>query len=67
MIVPLETLLIFNNADSLEREACWEYARSFFEPEDMSFLAIVGEFSEEELAAAEEYCTVLRLPEKEQL
>ena len=67
MIVPLETLLIFNNADSLEREACWEYARRFFEPEDMSFLAIVGEFSEEELAAAEEYCTVLRLPEKEQL
>ena len=65
MIVPMETLLIFNNADSLSREACREYAKNFFEPEDMSFLAVVGDFSEEELEKMSEYCTILHLPAKE--
>lgn len=65
MIVPMETLLIFNNADSLDREACREYAKNFFEPEDMSFLAVVGDFSEEELEKMSEYCTILHLPAKE--
>lgn len=64
MIVPLDTILIFNNADSCN-ENIWNWAENFFEEEDMSFLAVVGDFSEEEIAAASEYCIVIRLPEKE--
>lgn len=64
MIVPLETILIFNNADSCEGEGIWNYAKDFFEEEDMSFLAVVGDFTEEEIAAASDYCIVIRLPEK---
>lgn len=63
MIVPLDSILIFNNADSCN-ENIWNWAKSFFEEEDMSFLAVVGDFSEEEIAAASEYCIVIRLPEK---
>ena len=63
MIVPLDTILIFNNADSCN-ENLWNWAENFFEEEDMSFLAVVGDFSEEEIAAASEYCIVIRLPEK---
>ena len=64
MIVPLETILIFNNADSCEGQGIWNYAKDFFEEEDMSFLAVVGDFTEEEIAAASDYCIVIRLPEK---
>lgn len=64
MIVPLDTILIFNNADSCEGQGIWDYAAHFFEPEDESFLAVVGDFTEEEIAAASEYCIVVRLPEK---
>lgn len=63
MIVPLDSILIFNNADSCN-ENIWNWARDFFEEEDMSFLAVVGDFSEEEIEAASEYCIVIRLPEK---
>jgi len=63
MIVPLDSILIFNNADSCN-ENIWNWARNFFEEEDMSFLAVVGDFSEEEIEAASEYCIVIRLPEK---
>ncbi len=31
----------------------------------MSFLAVVGDFSEKEIQAASEYCIVIRLPEKQ--
>lgn len=65
MIVPQETILIFNNADSCEGNGIWDYAEHFFEPEDESFLAVVGDFTEEEIAAASEYCVVIRLPEKQ--
>ena len=64
MIVPLDTILIFNNADSCEGNGIWDYAKNFFTEEDMSFLAVVGDFSEEEIEAASEYCIVIRLPEK---
>lgn len=63
MIVPLDTILIFNNADSCN-ENLWNWAENFFEEEDMSFLAVVGDFTEEEIEAASEYCIVIRLPEK---
>lgn len=64
MIVPLETILIFNNADSCEGPGIWEYARSFFTEEDMSFLVVAGDFTEEEIKAASEYCIIIRLPDK---
>lgn len=64
MIVPMETILIFNNAESCEGPGIWEYAKNFFQPEDESFLVVAGEFSEEEIQAASEYCIVVRLPEK---
>ena len=66
MIVPLDTILIFNNADSCEGQGIWDYAEHFFEPEDLSFLAVVGDFTEEEIEKASEYCIVIRLPEKEE-
>ena len=64
MIVPDETLLIFDNAHACGGQGIWDYARSFFTPEDESFLAVLGDFSEEELEAASEYCIIVRLPEK---
>ena len=66
MIVPLDTLLIFNNADSCEGNGIWDYAENFFKPEDESFLAVVGDFTEEEIEKASDYCVVVRLPEKTQ-
>jgi hypothetical protein len=66
MIVPLDTILIFNNADSCEGQGIWDYAKNFFQPEDESFLAVVGDFTEEEIEKASEYCIVVRLPDKEQ-
>ena len=65
MIVPLDTMLIFNNADSCEGNGIWDYAAHFFSEDDMSFLAVVGDFSEKEIRAASEYCIVIRLPEKQ--
>ncbi len=65
MIVPLETILIFNNADSCEGQGIWDYAKNFFTEEDMSFLAVVGDFTEEELSAAADYCIIVRLPDRE--
>ena len=39
---------------------------NFFKPEDESFLAVVGDFTEEEIEKASDYCVVVRLPEKTQ-
>ena len=64
MIVPLDTILIFNNADSCEGNGIWDYAENFFRPEDESFLAVVGDFTEKEIKKASDYCIVIRLPEK---
>lgn len=66
MIVPLDTILIFNNADSCEGNGIWDYAEHFFEEEDMSFLVVAGDFTEEQIAAASEYSIVVRLPEKQE-
>ena len=66
MIVPEDTVLIFNNADACEGEGIWNYARDFFKEEDMCFLIVSGEFTEEQIEAASEYCIVVRQPEKEE-
>lgn len=66
MIVPQDTILIFNNAEACEGEGIWNYARDFFQPEDESFLVVAGEFTEEEIQKASEYCIVVRLPDKEE-
>ena len=63
IIVPLDTILIFNNADSCEGDSIWDWAENFFTEEDMSFLAIVGDFTEDQLAKAAPYSIIIRLPE----
>ena len=64
MIVPLDSVVIFNAAEACEGKGIWDWAENFFEEEDQSFLAVVGEFTEEELEKAAEYSIIIRLPEK---
>ena len=54
-----------NTRPVIEGNGIWDYAAHFFSEDDMSFLAVVGDFSEKEIQAASEYCIVIRLPEKQ--
>ncbi len=65
MVIPMETVLIFNNMDSCPMEVVKEYATSFFEPEDESFLIIAGDFKEEDFADISDRIMFLELPPKE--
>lgn len=65
MIMPIDTAVVLENADSLEPEAFRDYAEHLFAPEDTCFLIMTGEFSDEELAPLEESCIHVVLPPKE--
>ncbi len=65
IIIPVDTMLIFDNADSCDHEAVFHYAEDLFSEDDMCFLAISGDFTDEELAPYEESCIHLRLPSAE--
>lgn len=63
MIVPLDTMLFLDNAHECEFRGVVDYANNLFEESDMCFLALSGEFTEEQLEVLSETCMVVRLPE----
>lgn len=65
LIVPLETILIFDHAEVCQGNGIWDWAENFFQPEDMSFMAILGDFTPEELEKAESGCVIVELPDRE--
>lgn len=65
MIVPMDTILIFDNADSCNFESVKDYANNLFSEADACFFVICGDFTEEQLAELGETCILVTLPEKE--
>lgn len=65
VIVPMETILIFDNADSCRFESVRDYANNLFSEEDTCFFAICGDFTPEQLEELGETCVLINLPEKE--
>lgn len=65
MIMPIDTVVVLENADSLNPEAFRDYAENLFAPEDTCFLIMTGEFSDEDLAPLAESCIHVVLPPKE--
>jgi len=59
MIVPDETLLIFNNAHTCE--GIWALLKYVHDNDSNIYIAATGEFTEEQLAAAADYTMLLRL------
>ncbi len=51
MIVPGDTCVVFENADACDHKAVFDYAENLFAEEDMGFLILTGDFTEEELEA----------------
>lgn len=64
MIVPQDTILIFDNADACNFESIKDYANNLFTEEDAVFFVICGDFTEEQLAELGETCMLVNLPEK---
>ncbi|MGI6205082.1 MAG: hypothetical protein ACOYJI_00425 [Anaerovoracaceae bacterium] len=65
MIMPIDTVVVLENADSLNPAAFRDYAENLFAPEDTCFLIMTGEFSDEDLAPLAESCIHVVLPPKE--
>lgn len=65
MIMPVDTVLVLENADALEPYAFVDYAENLFNPDDMCFLIMTGEFSDEDIAPLRETCIHVVLPPKE--
>ena len=66
MIVPGDTCVVFENADACDHEAVLKYAEDLFAEEDMGFLILTGDFTEEELSARSERIIHIGIPETEQ-
>ena len=65
MIVPGDTCVVFENADSCDPDAVLDYAENLFAEEDMGFLILTGDFTEEILAPHMDHIIHIDLPAKE--
>ena len=66
VIIPMDTILIFDNADACNFESVRDYAENLFTEEDAVFFVICGDFNEAQLAELQDSCILVHLPEKEQ-
>ena len=62
MIVPGDTCVVFENADACDRDAVLDYAENLFAEEDMGFLILTGDFTEEDLAPHADHIIHIDLP-----
>ena len=66
MIIPLETMVIFDNVDSCEFESVRDYAVNLFSEEDACFFVMCGDFTPEQEKVLAEDCIIVHLPPKEE-
>lgn len=65
MLVPGDTCVVFENADSCDYDAVFDYAENLFAEEDMGFLILTGDFTKEQLAAQADKIIHIEIPEAE--
>ena len=65
MIMPGDTCVVFENADACDPKAVMDYAENLFTEEDMGFLILTGEFTEEILASHADQIVHIDLPSEE--
>ncbi len=65
MIVPDDTCVVFENADACDPDAVLDYAENLFAEEDMGFLILTGDFSEEILVPHADRIVHIDLPAEE--